>query len=139
MIVHPTCRICVHPERTAIERWLDDGWPSRVMAAQYGGFSRMSVSRHQAHRTPAREDHSGEGAEASVAGRSPYAMTGDLIKDLDVLRASIALQLTHLALRYLGRPGLGRVVRHAAAEAGEQAARKVLMREAEREARGHGG
>jgi hypothetical protein len=136
MIIIPTCKICRHPARDEIERRLDHGWAYRVVAAQYGGFSVMSLTRHRPHRATTIEDTVDAGAEGSVVGRAPYATTGDLIKDLDVLRASIAWQLTHLALRYLGRQGLTKVVRQVGLEATEQAARRVLAREAEAEARG---
>jgi len=48
--MNPQCKICTHAQRAEIEWALGLGWAYRVIAARYGGFSRMSLSRHRSHR-----------------------------------------------------------------------------------------
>jgi hypothetical protein len=44
------CHICQHPQRLAIEQKLAQGWTYRRVAAAFGGFSLMGLTRHRPHR-----------------------------------------------------------------------------------------
>jgi hypothetical protein len=41
------CRICEHPERTFIDRLLDQGLSPRSMAQRFGGTTRKSLAHHR--------------------------------------------------------------------------------------------
>jgi hypothetical protein len=47
---HPQCHICQHPRRAEIEAELDQGRSYMRIVLSHGGFSPMSLTRHQRHR-----------------------------------------------------------------------------------------
>ena len=71
------CKICTHPERTAIDRAIVDGGPKRRVAAQYS-VKEQSVRRHAGAHLPA---HLVEAASAAEGVRAE-----DLLRQVEGLK-----------------------------------------------------